>query len=140
MDDQYDNVTLATKLGLALPANANLGLVVRFHRRRSALHRTDDFGPFPDPFQSQSRTVELFTRLTASQSYLDGRFSQTIGIGLHPLPNRWADAGLRLIDRWTASASSSIGEETIILAPARCWRWAPSTRSTPSTRARSRRA
>jgi vitamin B12 transporter len=80
-DDQYDNVTLATKLGLALPANANLGLVVRFIDADLRFTGTDDFGPFPDPLQSQSRTVEIFTRLIASQSYLDGRFSQTIGVG-----------------------------------------------------------
>jgi vitamin B12 transporter len=117
-DDQYDNVTLATKLGLALPANANLGLVARFIDADLRFTGTDDFGPYPDPLQSQSRTVQLFTRLTASQSYLDGRFTQTLGLGYTyyrtdgqtPDFGSSVDTGQRIKLDWRGNITLAAGE------------------------------
>lgn len=80
-DDQYDNLTLATKLGLRLTPAADLGLVARYVNTSLRFTGDDNFGFFPDPVQSQNKSSEFFTRAVAHQSFFDGRFDQTFGVG-----------------------------------------------------------
>ena len=81
IDDAYDNLTLATKLGLTPVQGFDLGLVARYVHSDLRFTSDFDFGPGPDPVQSQTVSDELFTRASARLSLLDGRLDQTLGVG-----------------------------------------------------------
>lgn len=80
-DDAYDNLTLATKLGLTPVQGLGLGLVARYVHSDLRFTSDFDFGPGPDPVQSQTVSDQLFTRASASVTLLDGRLVQTLGVG-----------------------------------------------------------
>jgi vitamin B12 transporter len=80
-NDAYDNLTLSTKIGLSPVQGLDLGLVARYVRSDLRFTGDFDFGPGPDPVQSQTVSDQLFTRATARLSLLGGRLDQTLGVG-----------------------------------------------------------
>jgi vitamin B12 transporter len=82
IDDNYDNVTASTKLGLDVTDNFDLGLVGRYSNTH--LGTTGDnfatFPAFPDSAQSQSATLQYYTRGTGHLSLMDGFLEQTLGV------------------------------------------------------------
>lgn len=117
-DDAYDNLTLATKLGLAAAPGLDLGLVARYVHSDLRFTSDFDFGPGPDPAQSQTVSDQLFTRATAHLSLLDGRLDQTLGVGYtdyqstERIPNNpeTPDDGDRLKADWQADFRIVPGE------------------------------
>jgi vitamin B12 transporter len=80
-DDQYDNLTLATKLGLSVGPGGDLWLTARYVDSFLRFTGDDNFGPFPDPVQSENRGRELFARASWRRSLFAGRFDETLGLG-----------------------------------------------------------
>lgn len=117
-DDAYDNLTAAAKLGLKLSDDADLGLIARYVRSDLRFTSDFDFGPGPDPAQSQTLSDQVFTRATAHLTSLDGRLSQTLGLGYtrydstELIPNNPAtpDDGDRLKADWQADFKLAPGQ------------------------------
>jgi vitamin B12 transporter len=94
-DDNYDNVSVSTKLGYEVTSNFDLGLLARFtdsHQRQTG---DDNVLPgFSDPIQSVSADSQIYTRATGHLNLFDGRFEQTLGVAYSDLrsvdvtPNR----------------------------------------------------
>jgi vitamin B12 transporter len=80
IDDSDDNVTASTKLGYDLTDNFDLGLVSRYTNSHLDFTGENYFTDFPDPTQSQSETLQYYTRGTAHLVLADGFFEQTLGI------------------------------------------------------------
>lgn len=82
-DDYYDNITASTKLGYDVTSNFDLGLVGRYsntHLRFTGENEDNFPDDFPDFTQSQSNTLQYYTRGAAHLSLFDGRFDQTLGV------------------------------------------------------------
>jgi vitamin B12 transporter len=81
IDDAYDNLTASTKLGLDVTEHFDMGLVARY--TDSHLHFTgdnfDNFPSTPDTSQSESTTLQYYTRGTAHLVSFEGALEQTIG-------------------------------------------------------------
>ncbi|HEX4159514.1 MAG TPA: TonB-dependent receptor [Rhizomicrobium sp.] len=80
IDDSWDNVTASTKLGYDLADNFDLGLVSRYTNSHLDFTGENFFTDFPDATQSQSETLQYYTRGTAHLALADGFFEQTLGI------------------------------------------------------------
>ncbi len=80
IDDSYDNVTASTKLGYDLTDNLDLGLVSRYTNSHLDFTGENYSTGFPDATQSQSETLQYYTRGTAHLVLADGFFEQTLGI------------------------------------------------------------
>ena len=80
IDDSYDNVTASTKLGYDLADNFDLGLVARYTNSHLDFTGENFFTDFPDATQSQSETLQYYTRGTAHLVLAEGFFEQTLGI------------------------------------------------------------
>ena len=83
--DRYDNLTLSTKLGLAVSKAFSLGLVVRY--LGADLRTTGenyDLYPspnIPDAAQTDQKSRQLFTRGEARLSLFDGALRNALGVG-----------------------------------------------------------
>jgi len=80
IDDSYDNVTASTKLGYDVTDTFDLGLVARYTNSHLDFTGENYYTDFPDATQSQSETLQYYTRGTAHLSLFDGFFEQTLGI------------------------------------------------------------
>jgi len=85
IDDSYDNLTASTKLGYDVTDNFDLGLVARYTDTK--LRFTGEnyasappFIDYPDASQSDTDTLQYYTRGTAHLVLFGGRFEQTLGV------------------------------------------------------------
>jgi vitamin B12 transporter len=80
IDDSYDNVTASTKLGYDVTDNFDLGFVGRY--TNSDLYFTGEnyLTDYPDATQSQTETLQYYTRGTAHLVLAGGFFEQTLGL------------------------------------------------------------
>jgi vitamin B12 transporter len=80
-DDAYDNLTASAKLGYDVTGDFDLGLVARYANTHLRFTGDDDvFYGYPDPIQSQTNTIQYYTRVTGHLSLFDGGFDQTLGL------------------------------------------------------------
>ena len=80
IDDSYDNVTASTKLGYGVTDNFDLGLVARYTNSQLDFTGENYLTDFPDSTQSQSETLQYYTRATAHLALDGGFFEQTLGL------------------------------------------------------------
>ncbi|HTT81848.1 MAG TPA: TonB-dependent receptor plug domain-containing protein, partial [Rhizomicrobium sp.] len=80
IDDSYDNVTASTKLGYGVTDNFDLGLVARYTNSQLDFTGENYLTDFPDSTQSQSETLQYYTRATAHLALDGGFFDQTLGL------------------------------------------------------------
>jgi vitamin B12 transporter len=84
--DDFENLTLSTKLGARLADNARINAIVRWSDSDLGF-TADDFTVFPsvpDAAQSFREERQLTTRIEAETSHFGGFFEQKLGLG-------WAD-------------------------------------------------
>jgi vitamin B12 transporter len=87
--DYYDNKSIATKLDAQLTDNFDVGAVVRYVDTDLNSTSDDDVGPEAAP--SYSNNHELFTRGFAHLVLFDGKFEQTLGLGVTGYWRRFFD-------------------------------------------------
>jgi vitamin B12 transporter len=83
IDDYYDNITASTTLGYDVTSNFDLGLVARYtntHLRSTGENENNFPDDFPDASQSNSNTLQYYTRGTTHLTLFDDRFEQTLGV------------------------------------------------------------
>ena len=122
-DDYYDNITASTKLGYDVTSNFDLGLVARYSNTHLRLTGDDNvFYGYPDPVQSQSNTLQYYTRGTAHLSLLDGRFDQTLGVAYSSIastdvtpeqPNSYYSGNRTKLD-WQGDIKLAPGETLVL--------------------------
>ncbi|MGH6878282.1 MAG: TonB-dependent receptor plug domain-containing protein [Rhizomicrobium sp.] len=80
IDDSYGNVTASTKLGYDVANNFDLGLVARYTNTQLGFTGENFLSDYPDATQSQSETLQYYTRGTAHLVLGGGFFEQTLGL------------------------------------------------------------
>ncbi|HEX4078256.1 MAG TPA: TonB-dependent receptor [Rhizomicrobium sp.] len=80
IDDTYDNVTASTKLGYDVTNDFDLGFVGRYTNSQLDSTGENYFTDYPDATQSQSETLQYYTRGTAHLVLAGGFFEQTLGL------------------------------------------------------------
>ncbi len=81
--DRYDNLTLSTKLGLAVTKAFSLGAVVRYVDAdlRTTGENYNLYPASPDGAQTDQKSRQLFTRGEARLSLFDGVLQNALGVG-----------------------------------------------------------
>jgi vitamin B12 transporter len=87
--DYYDNITLATQLGVQVTDTFDLGLVARYVD--TTLRSTSDDFVGPEAIPSDSTNHEFFTRATGHLVLFDGVFDQTLGVAYTDYVRRFLD-------------------------------------------------
>jgi vitamin B12 transporter len=123
-DDYEDNVTLSTRLGLAVTSGLDVNLVSRFTDAHYAFTGDDPFAfpSFPAAQPSKSDTSQNYSRLSGHLVSFDGALDQTLGVAyssawtLNLDPNFGAsvNTGDRLKVDWQGAVRLS-NDETLVL-------------------------